>query len=276
MINKEGSLMRYSIFAFLSLLLFISSSSTAAQKIVIGGTGNALGTMKLLSEKYQELHPEIEITVLPSIGSSGAIKAVPLGKIDIGLSSRPFKETEFTGGATALEYARSPTVIAVSNRLSETDITVDMLSDIYMGKMKKWKNGDLIRPILRQANDGNTKQLNQLSEKLMKALIVAENNDDFLFASTDQEAVDKLENIPGSIGVTTLALILSEKRDLHAMSLDGIEPSVQNSEMERYPMAKQYFFILPKNISTHALDFVHFVQSPVGKSILESYGNYAP
>lgn len=268
--------MRYSMFTFLSLLLFFSSSSIAAQKIVIGGTGNALGTIKLLAEEYQALHPEIEIKVLPSIGSSGAIKAVPLGKIDIGLSSRPFKETEFTGGAVAVEYARSPTVIAVSNRLNETAITIDMLADIYTGKIKKWGNGETIRPILRQADDGNTKQLNQLSTKLKEALISAEKNEDFLFASTDQETVNKIESIPGSFGVTTLALILSEKRDLHAMSLDGIEPTVKNCAMGKYPMVKKYFFILPPNMPSHSLKFVQFIQSSAGKSILEKYGNYAP
>jgi phosphate transport system substrate-binding protein len=268
-------IMYFSKWVVYSAIITFLSTPVLAKDIIIGGTGNALGTMALLAQEYQRSNPETEITVLPSIGSSGAIKAVPLGKIHLGLSSRPFKETEFTGGATAVEYARSPTVIAVSNELIENAITVEQLIQIYTGELTQWSTGELIRPIIRQANDGNTKQLNQLSPKLKKALVMGNKNPDFLFAATDQESVSNIEKIPGSFGVTTLALILSESRNIHAMSLDGVDPT-HESNAKRYPMNTSFYFIIPKTIPPHVADFLDFVNSSEGKAILEKYGNYAP
>jgi phosphate transport system substrate-binding protein len=232
--------------------------------------------MTLLAQEYQQANPETKITVLPSIGSSGAIKAAPLGKIDLGLSARPFKETEFTGGATAVKYARSPTVIAVSNELAENAITVEQLIEIYTGERTQWKTGEVIRPIIRQVDDSNTKQLNQLSLKLKEALAMGNKNPDFLFASTDQETVNTIERVPGSFGATTLALIRSENRNIHALSLDGIDPTRVSDNTQSYPINTYFYFIIPKKTPPHVSDFLDFVNSSEGKAILEKYGNYAP
>ena len=244
--------------------------------IKIGGTGNALGTMRLLAAAYQEITPNTKITVLPSIGSSGAIKAVPRGKVDIGLSSRPLKEKESASGAIAVEYARTPTVIAVSNNQDDNSITIDQLVDIYTGKMTKWPNGSIIRPIIRQANDDNTRQLKRLSPALEEAITIAEKRQGLLFASTDQETVDKIERTPGSFGVTSLALILSEKRSIHAMNLGGVEPTSEACISGNYPIIKHFYFILPKTIPAHVTAFLDFVKSAAGKTILEKNGNYTP
>ena len=272
--NKTRSLAR-PFFYFICLMVFFCSPAWSAD-ITIGGTGNALGTMRLMAQAYQEINPEVKITVLPSIGSSGAIKAVPRGKVDIGLSSRPLKEAESASGAIAVEYARTPTVIAVSNNLDSDAITVDQLVDIYMGKMTEWPNGTLIRPIIRQANDDNTRQLKQLSPALKNAIDIAEKRTGLLFASTDQETVDKIEKTPGSFGVTSLALILSEKRPIHALKLDGVEPTPETCIAGLYPIVKHFYFILPQETPLHVTHFLDFAKSPAGKTILEKNGNYIP
>jgi phosphate transport system substrate-binding protein len=269
--NKRLLIISFIGVAFLGV--FFCSPAWSAD-IKIGGTGNALGTMRLLAAAYQKITPETNIVVLPSIGSSGAVKAVPRGKIDIGLSSRPLKDKESASGAIAVEYARSPTVLAVSNNQDDDTITIDQLVDIYSGKLTKWPNGLLIRPIIRQANDDNTKQLKQLSPALEKAINIAENRSGILFASTDQETVDKIERTPGSLGVTSLALILSEKRSIHAMKLNGVEPTPEACIFGSYPIIKHFYFILPKEISDDVTAFLDFVKSPAGKSILEENGNY--
>lgn len=265
----------WSFFWVMSLGVCLCSPSWSAD-ITIGGTGNALGTMRILAKAYQEVNPDIKINVLPSIGSSGAIKAVPRGKIDIGLSSRTLKEKESASGIIAVEYARTPTVIAISNNLDHDTFTINQLVDIYTGKLTRWPDGELIRPILRQANDDNTRQLKRLSPALQNAIEVAEKRSGLLFASTDQETVDKIEKTPGSFGVTSLALILSEQRSIHAMRLDGVEPTPEACIDGSYPIIKHFYFILPNDIPAQVSDFLNFVASPAGKILLEKYGNYVP
>lgn len=273
MLANNISILKKSLRVFCFGSLFCAPVWSA--NIIIGGTGNALGTMHLMADAYQEQHPDVTITVLPSIGSSGAIKAIPKGKIDIGLSSRPLKENESALGAIDLEYARTPTVIAMSNRSSNTDISTNDLIDIYSGKITEWENGELIRPVTRQANDDNTKQLKQLSPELKSAMEKIDQHSKFLFASTDQQAVDLIEKAQGSFGVTSLALILSEKRPIHALKLNGIAPTPEACISGEYPMIKHFYFILPKQqLPSHVKAFLDFVESEHGQDILIDNGSY--
>ena len=255
------------------LTIFCSSSAYSAQ-IIIGGTGNAIGTMRLLAQAYQRSHPQIEIIVLPSIGSSGGIKAVPNGHIDIGLSARVLKKSESETGIIAIEYARSPTVIVVSNNTNVKAITVPQLVGIYNGTIKKWPDGSVIRPVIRQSGDDNTKQIKALSADLKSAVEIAEKRQGMLFAATDQETVEKIEKTPGSFGVTSLALLLSEKRNLRPLTLNGINPSIESSIEGDYPMIKRFFFVLPVQPSAKVNAFLHFISSAEATTILKQNGNY--
>jgi phosphate transport system substrate-binding protein len=252
----------------------ILTPAARSEIIKIGGTGNALGTMQRLAEVYSRINPRIEITILPSIGSSGAIKAVPQGAIDIGLSSRPLKESESGSGITTVEYARSPTVIAVSDHSAVAEISDGQLVDIYTGRLTRWPDGTLIRPIIRQPGDDNTVQLKTLSPALKEAVEVADTRTGLLFAATDQETVDMIENTPGSFGVTTLALILSENRRMHGLKLDGIQPTPEECVAGRYPLIKHFYFILPPSPPAHVQDFIKFIKSSAGTAVLTQFGNY--
>ena len=97
----------------------------------------------------------------------------------------------------------------------------------------------------------------------------------FLFASTDQQAVDLIEKAQGSFGVTSLALILSEKRPIHALKLNGIAPTPEACISGEYPMIKHFYFILPKQqLPSHVKAFLDFVESEHGQDILIDNGSY--
>lgn len=261
--------------ALAAAVLAIPFAARAAD-IRIGGTGNALGSMRLLGEAFARVHPESRAVVLDSIGSSGAIKAVAKKAIEIGLSSRPLTEDEIRGGLTAIEYASTPTVFAVHSGGKVTSITIQQVADIYTGKTLNWPDGKPIRPVMRQAGDDNSNQIRQLSPVIKESLAIAETRPGLIFAANDQEAADKMESAAGSIGVTTLALIRSEKRKLSALQLDGVEPTPENAQAGRYPMLKRFYFILPKEPVPAAKAFLAFVRSAQGRKILEQTGHIVP
>ena len=250
--------------------------ATLAQEIKIGGTGNALGTMRLLGEAFQKKHPQIKVVVLSSMGSSGAVKAVPRGAIDIGLTSRALAANERVADEVSLEYARTPTVFAVPTKTKATAISVQQVADIYAGKLERWPDGTPIRPVLRQPGDDNTRQIRALSPLIEKALVAAEQRPGLAFAFTDQEAAEQIEKIPGALGVTTLALIRSEERSLRALSLEGVEPSVENTGNGKYPIIKNFFMIIKSAPSPAAQQFMAFVRAPEGRQILEQTGHWVP
>jgi phosphate transport system substrate-binding protein len=256
--------------------MLFAGEATAAEEIKIGGTGNALGTMRLLGDAFRKQNPDMQVTVLPSLGTSGAVKAIPKGALDIGLSSRPLTEEERKSGAIAVEYARSPMVFAVSAKTRVRALTLDQLADIYSGRMANWPDGSQIRPVLRQAGDDTTEMIRHMSPALDKALSAAEQRPGMPFATTDQEAADKTESIPGALGVMTLSLINSENRQFRALTLNGVEPTVGNAASGKYPHAKGFFLITRPDPSAAVKRFIAFMQSPAGREILIHSGNWIP
>lgn len=260
-----------------ALMLGASTSLCAVgAEIKIGGTGNALGGMHLVGEAFSKKNPDVQVTLLPSLGTSGAIKALPKGAIDIGLSSRPLTDEEAKSGAVATEYARTPLVFATSIKTKATALTLADVADIYTGKLANWPDGTQIRPVLRQPGDDNTRQVRQMSATLDAALAVAEKRPGMPFATNDQETADKLESIPGALGVTTLGLILSEGRMLRALTLDGVEPTAAHGASGKYPHVKRLYVIVKAEPSAEVRRFLAFLNSPDGRAVLTRSGHWIP
>lgn len=254
--------------------MLCTGAATAADEIKIGGNGNSLGTMRLLADAFDKQNPDMKVTVLPSIGTSGAIKAVPKGALDIGLSSRPLTEEERKLGTISIEYARTVLVFAVATKTKVSELTLDQIADIYGGKMVNWPDGSQIRPVMRQTGDDNSRQIKNISPALDKALSAAEQRPGMPFATNDQEAVDKTESVPGALVVTTLSQINSEHRPLRALTLDGVEPTVSNGVSGKYPYVRRMFVITQPDPSAVVKRFIAFIQSPAGREILIHAGNW--
>ena len=79
---------------------------------------------------------------------------------------------------------------------------------------------------------------------------------------------------PAVFGVTSLALLFSEKRNIHPLKLDGVEPNIQSCIDGDYPIIKRFYFILPTKRSEQVNAFLEFVFSEKGAEILRQNGNY--
>jgi len=268
---------RFVVFCGVVAWTWLSAPAMAAN-LTIGGTGNALGTARLLADAYTRLYPTDQITVLPSLGSSGAIKATAAGKLDLGLSSRALKDDERASGLMTMEYANSPTVFAVADGLRLSGVTVAQMVQLYTGQLSSWPDGTSARPILRQAGDDNTVQVKKLSPAMEGALTLAEQRPGLTMAFTDQEVADKIESIPGAVGVSTIALIKSEGRHLRALALDGIEPNEANCKSGAYPAAliKRFYLVTQTTPAASVQRFINFIRSPDGTAILKKTGHWTP
>lgn len=259
-----------------ALLAGGTGSGVAVEEIRIGGTGSGLGTMQLLADAFRRQNPDVNVTVLPSLGSSGGIRAALKGAVEIAVSSRPPKDDERNLGAAAIEYGRSPFVFAVSAKSKVSEITTAQLAEIYAGKVNHWPDGSRIRLVLRPAGDGDTDLAKSMSPAIKQALTEAERRPGMPFAVSDQDAADNLERIPGALGATTLALILAENRPLKALKLDGVEPTLKNAAAGRYPYHKRLFLVSGAKRSPASQRFVAFVQSAAGREILARAGYWVP
>jgi len=255
------------------LLLVAAAPPALADELKIGGTGGALGAMRLIGDAFTALNPDIRVTVLPSLGSGGGIKAAIRGAVDVAVASRPLTDAERKAGASSTEYARTPFVFAVAEKSPVGALTLDQLADIYAGRVAKWADGMEIRLVLRPIGDADSLQVKAMSAKLNEAKTMAEKRPGMAFAITDQDAADDIARIPGALGPTTLALIVSEKRPLRPLKLDGVEPSLKNLAAGLYRHSRTMTIVTGSKSSPAAQKFVAFVRSPAGRDILVRAGN---
>lgn len=273
--HRDASLRGRASAIAVALLLGFSHGATA-EEFKIGGTGTALGTMQLLAEAFTARNPDIRVMTVPSLGSAGGIKAAVTGAIGVAASSRPMNESERKLGAVETEYARTPFVFAVSTQSRLTAVTSGELADIYAGKTATWADGSPVRIVMRPASDADTEMVKNISPEIRRGLMAAEARPGAQFAVTDQDAANNLERIPGAIGPSSLALIVSERRALRVLKLDGKEPTPMNAASGTYPYYKRLFLVTGAKRSAAVERFVAFVQSPAGRKILESNGQWTP
>lgn len=258
--------------ALAALALAGLALGTQAEVLTIGGTGAALGTMRQLGEAYARQNPGLSVQVMPSMGSGGGIKALLAGAIQLAVSARPLRDAEVKGGAKAVEYGRTPFVFATQSSNKARGITSQELVEIYAGRLERWPDGTPIRLVLRPAGESDSETIKSISPALREAKALAEQRKGMLFAITDQDAADTLESSPGSFGPATLALLISEKRALKALALDGVQPEPRSIADGRYPLAKSMLLVLGPRSNATARGFVEFARSPAGREILQRNG----
>lgn len=254
--------------AVLLALPAFSPASASADTIRISGTGGALETMRFIGEAFRKSHPDVQIVISPSMGSSGAVRAVLAGALDIGLCARPLKDQERAAGAVETRYARTPFVFGVNKSVERTGITLAGAVAIYWGRRDRWEDGSRIRLVLRPPEDSDLMILKAMAPEMNAAVENAMHRDGMLVAMTDQEAADAIEKVPGAFGGTTLSLVVSEKRAIGVLALNGIVPSVQTLADGTYPHAKTFHMVTRKNPDPAVLRFIEFVRSPASADIL--------
>lgn len=259
-----------------AILVALAACTASAQEIRIGGTGAALGSIKLLVDAYARESPGFQARVVTGLGGSGSVKAMVAGAIELAIASRPMNAEERALGIVEIEYARTPFVFAVSADSKLSSITSGQLVEIYGGTMAKWPDGTPVRVVLRPPSDIDTHILKSMSREMAEAVLAAEKRRGIAMSTTDQDAADDIARIQGAIGPSNLALLTSEKRPLKVLRLDGREPTVANIASGAYPYYKRMFFVTKPKPPEQVQRFIAFVQSPGGRKVLAQTGHWVP
>ena len=271
---KSVSGLRWAVlFLLLTAGALFPAFATAETVIRIGGSGGALGTMKRLAEAFTRSHPGVRFQVLPSLGSSGGIKALMNGALDLALSGRPLKDDEKGKGAAEIEYARTPYVFVAHKKVAASAVTNRELELIYGGQMQAWPDGSRIRLVIRPEGDSDTKLLRSISPAMDQAVRSAIGRTGMNFAVTDQDSIEMVVKVPGSLGGATLSQIMTEKPPVKVLTYNGVKPDVKAMVKGRYRLSKPLYLITMNKSAAAAREFAAFVKSPAGRRILANSGN---
>ncbi len=255
---------------------FLLHSTVLGEEVLkIGGTGAALGSMQLFASAFEKSYPGIRAEILlDSLDSSGGIKAVSKGAIDIGLSApRPLKDEERKMNVTLIEYARTPFILVTRKDVDLSGLSTEEIIKIYKAETVTWPGGERIRLILRPVTDMDTLLVKKISPELSSAVDIAFSRKGMVIAMSDQECLNIIEKTPGGFGFGTLTQVLSEKRPLKILSLNGINPSIKTLTNGSYPLFKSLYIVTKKEPSVLVRKFIDSVGSLEGRKILEESGN---
>jgi len=261
--------------AFFVICAAINSRAAAlhAGELTVGGTGAALGTMRLLLDAYTKSHPKMSVKVPPSLGSSGGIKAVLAGAIILAVSSRPPRKKERAAGAIATMYATTAIVPVVGPGNPLTGITSSELLALYQGKPMYWADGTNVRLVLRRKGEIDVKILKQHIPEIGMALDRLRVNPAIPVVFSDQENAAAIERMSGGFGFVALSLLRSEKRRLKAIALDGVAADPKTIADGSYPLRKPFYFVVKGKPGPQVRDFIAFVRSPRGADLLRRTGH---
>jgi len=254
----------------LALILSLTSLAANADTIKVGGTGSAIGSVKLLAQAFMLSHPDTKIITIESLGSSGSIQAVAAGALNISFSARPLNTREQTQNLNEQEIARTPLVLA--SMRDHAGFTTNDIPKIFDGRLSIWPDNSTLRPILRPNADAEAAILRAISPEFDRALSAAHKRQGVHVAITDQDSANAIETIPGAVGTSTLSLILSEQRKIKALPLNGVVPSVGNLAQGRYPYFKPLHLITAQNHTQATQAFIAFILSQQGAKILSDNG----
>lgn len=247
----------------------------SAETLRIGGTGSALGMMKLLADEFEKLNPDVAVKIYPSLGSTGAVRGLAEGALDIAITGRQLKLDELKHGLTIFGYAQTPLAAATRTTSSLRGITAQELSRIYSGETTRWPDGRRIRLVLRPAAETDVEIVRSLSPEMSRAMDAAYGRPGMLVAATDRDCSEAIEAADGTLGFITLTQFMTERPRIRLLSLNSVEPTVQNMASGKYPLSKTLYAVTKASPSRTAARFIAFLRSTEARRIIGQTGNRA-
>lgn len=253
-------------------VIALSAQAAADREIRVGGTGGALAAITQLGETFAADRPGLTVTVLPSLGSGGGIRAVRNGVIDIAVSARPVREDE-GAGTTLVQVPFARTSVALfTSRPGGAAISSEALRAQIAGTAPVWPDGTPLHLILRPDTETDYHVLKAERPAVWEALVQARGRPEVPIAATDQQNMDLARSLPGSLTTGTLLQIRAEDQPLFPVTVDGVETSAETLADGRYPATKDFVLVVRSDASDLAMTFVSFLREEGAAARLRTLG----
>jgi phosphate transport system substrate-binding protein len=241
--------------------------------LIFAGSGTNLPITRRLVDAFMRKHPEVKIEVPPSIGSTGGIRAAADGAITIALTSRPFRESEQGLGLVIGPYARTALVLVAHPSVPDDALSFQDLVRIYRGQKATWADGRTIVVLTRELGESSIDVLFDTVPGFKAAYLESFRDRLWTVLASDQEMNRAVVRIPGSLGLSDMGAIVSERLPVKVLKVNGIAPTTANVADGRYPLVKTLCFVYrERNLPPAAKAFLGFVQSGEGAKVLKAQG----
>jgi len=263
------------------IIVLAAPTTSHATTLHAAGSTTVLPVVSTAANIWHKQHPDITITV--SGGGSGVgIASMIQGTADIGMASREIDTEEAAqlhGKVDVFTIAKDAVAVVVSKSVyigGVHQLSLKQIAGIYRGKIKNWKQvgGPVARIFVidKEASRGTRHVFAKavLGDEHARApgasVISGSNNEEQALVAHSNNAIGMLSNAWLNDAVRGLAV----GEDHHA-----VRPDIAHVRDGSYPISRALHVILPKNASSEARAFVHFLLSPQGQKIVKQSGYLA-
>ena len=263
------------LFSICGIMCFLalSSSVMANESLLWAGCGiTKKAFMAELAKAYQK-KTGIEVT-LNGGGATKGIRNAQDGKIDIGGACRPIIEGHpEERNAYQVPVAWDALAVIVHPKNPVQSITFKQLQDVYLGKIKNWKElGGPDAPIELYARRGKISGVG----RTLRALVFANFDQEFpgaKYVVKSTGPVEKgVEENPLAIG--TSGISSAKRRKVKILSINGKYPSYENIKNGSYVLYRPLYLVTKGNSADQKVkDFITFALSREGREVIRRAGS---
>ncbi|MDR2080737.1 MAG: substrate-binding domain-containing protein [Campylobacteraceae bacterium] len=236
---------------------------------------------------YEALYPKIE------------------NKYDyLGCSTTPHAYENLIGGEAELIFAAAPSdeqlqnaadkgvkltltpigkeafVFLVNKNNPVNSLSVQNIRDIYSGKIKNWREfGGENEKILAFQRNENSGSQTAMQKYVMKDTPFTEPIKEEFYGSMGGmiEGVADYRNAKNAIGYSFryYATVMNESENIKLLSIEDIEPNIENIKSGAYPFTAEFYIVSTQNISHEGQKLIDWFLSEQGQALIEDIG-YVP
>jgi phosphate transport system substrate-binding protein len=236
------------------------------------------------AERYQEIHPEVSISVTGG-GSGTGVAALINGTVDIANASRQISAEEIkeakSKGIQPVEFviARDAIGVIVNPSNPVKQLTLAQISAIYKGEIDNWKEvGGEDRPIVRLSRETNSgthvyflETVIRLGSSTDKSIFSA----DTLLLPSSEGIISEVRDNPNAIGYDGLGYITPEVKTLAVaknIASPFVLPSVASVNSNQYPIARDLYMYTGKTPEGAVKAYLDWILSPEAQKIVQDLG----
>lgn len=257
------------------------TGAAGTDSIVITGSSSAAGLVKALGndfkEEYKDKYPDLEFKITDE-DSGSAIDAVRSGKADIGLVSRAVTDEEKSLVDDVEVFAMDGIAVIANKNCNIENLTVSQAKKIFSGQIVNWSDvggeNTIINVYSREESSGTRNEfLNLLGlNSIFDTTKEKKLTDRATVYNSSEEVKKAVAGDKSGIGYISMTALDKTVKDI---AVDDVKINAQNVGDENYKLVRNFFFVIAKDESEAADDFIDWVLSAKGQQAVEAAG-YVP
>ncbi len=197
-------------------------------------------------------------------GAGAGIRAVLSGLVDIGGVSRPLRPDEISQGLVSYTVGYTAVAVVVHRDIPVDNLTTRNLKDILSGKIKNWKElggpdipVKVVIPSKGYASRDECERIIMEKERFTEDAVI----------TPEQTLCETVDGIPGSIGIVDTSML--DPKRVKVVRLEGLLPERSNIRSGKYRLVIPINLVTKGEASGVVKEFIDFILSPEGQSIVE-------